>query len=699
MLPKSIAIAILLSAAAGAQQAQPPKPQPPKPPAAKQGRDLAVEEIDNRAAPSPTVSVPRSYAVVIGISKYPKLGPKQQLNFPERDASAMYSVLISSEGGNFKAENVHRLIGPQATLANIRKEIGEWLPSVAKEDDRVLIYFAGHGFIFDGKGYLAPYDVDPANGARTAYPMDELGSVIGSRIRAKSKILLTDACHSGAITPDQTMSLNRTLGNLNRSLFSLTASRDRESSYEREDLQHGIFTYFVVQGMSGSADENGDGVVTADELQDYVRVQVREATGALQNPTSERGSFDPQMFIALVPGSVKPSKPPSKTGNLVFVSDKDGVEVLVDGVSRGVVSKAQPLRVEGLPMGTHSVQGVLQGFEPDGPRDETVQPGEDQTVTLKLLIPRRRKKSASDAFDKGFRYYQKDGDYRKAVEEFRKALAEDDTYSQAALYLASSYNALFDEAKAQQYFRKAIQIDPDYMEARTRYAGMLLDIGDVDQALREIDTVLQRQPENDVALTMQAQAYRFKEMYKESIASAQQAIRAAPRKAEPHLWMGDSLRLSGRCAESRAAYNQYLKLSDFDSGAAGQLHYYVIGSLFGLGKRKHAAQRDIWKDLRSLTYFGICDCQKDKPAEVDSAVSYCQKALAYDQQDPFAHYALGVAFMYRFNRDSNAADLRPAWTHLKRVIELNPDLKEAGYAKQNLAQVESAMQQLGIPAR
>ncbi len=39
------------------------------------------------------------------------------------------------------------LTGDKATLAAVRREIGTWLPSVAKEDDRVLIYFAGHGFM------------------------------------------------------------------------------------------------------------------------------------------------------------------------------------------------------------------------------------------------------------------------------------------------------------------------------------------------------------------------------------------------------------------------------------------------------------------------------------------------------------------------------------------------------------------------
>ena len=103
------------------------------------------------------------------------------------------------------------LTNDKATLANVRREIGTWLPSVAKEDDRVLIYFAGHGFMSQGKGYLAPSDFERDRIADTGFPMDELGSVIGGKIKAKSKILLTDACHSGAITPEDTESLNNRL--------------------------------------------------------------------------------------------------------------------------------------------------------------------------------------------------------------------------------------------------------------------------------------------------------------------------------------------------------------------------------------------------------------------------------------------------------------------------------------------------------
>ena len=85
------------------------------------------------------VTIPRSYALVIGISTYQNLPASAQLEFPNRDAEDMYTTLISAEGGQFPAENVHKLINEKATIANLRQELEVWLPSVTKDDDRVLI--------------------------------------------------------------------------------------------------------------------------------------------------------------------------------------------------------------------------------------------------------------------------------------------------------------------------------------------------------------------------------------------------------------------------------------------------------------------------------------------------------------------------------------------------------------------------------
>ncbi len=659
-------------------------------------RDLKLEkELPEPAAPAP-VSIPRSYALVVGIAKYANLPAKAQLQFSERDAESIYSILISPEGGNFHAENVHRLIGPKATLANLRRELEEWLPSVSKDNDRVLIYFAGHGFLYSGRAYLAPYDIDPNNIAGTGYPMDDLGAAIGSKIHAKSKILLTDSCHSGAIRPEDTQSFNRSLIDLQKSLFSLTASRDREQSFESVDWGggHGIFTYYVVRGMEGEADENGDGIVTADELQDYVYRNVREATNGRQNPTSAQGSFDPQMLLAYVPSRARPGQPAApKTGTFVVESNMDGVEFFLDGKSLGVVNKDKPLTLPGLAPGAHTIKGVKMGYEPDGPREETVYPGQQTTVTIRILIARRRNRAAADALDRGLEFYNKGyaQNYKKAVEEFQKALSLDPSYSQAALYLARAYNALFDEANAEKYFRKAIEIDPDYLEAHASFGGMLLDIGNTDEAIRQFETVLRRQPDNVLALTNLAQAYRMKGLYAESVDSARKAAKLAPQYAEPHMWMAESLRLSGKYQDSRAEYDTYLRLSNFDSKLAGQLNYYVVGFLVGLGRKKRAAQQDIWKDLRSLAYFGICDCER-KLNQYDRAIENCQRALTYDPQDPYTHYALALAFAHQGVQTSNYGMLAAAVQHFRSMLQIDPDLEQAAAARQNIASIEKELQ-------
>ena len=685
--------AALFAIFACAAVAQPPQPQTPPP--QPQQRDLKIERLEDVPAPPKTITPPRSWAIVVGVSQYPKLAQSQQLRFTERDAESIYTILISPEGGAFKAENVHVLTGAKATLAGLRHEIDDWLPSVAQPQDRVLIYFAGHGFVNEGLGYLAPYDIDPANIQGTAYPMRELGDVVASKIHARWKILLTDACHSGAISPEESQNLNNTLAGLSTSLFSLTASRDRERSFEDPTLDggHGVFTYYVVQGLEGRADTSHDGVVTADELAEYVHTQVREYTHGEQNPTSDRGSFDSAMQLSYVPANVAPASPPApKYGELVFESNKEGVEVFVDGKSAGVVNPGQPVHLPGLTPGEHTIKGVKMGYEPDGPRQEMVYPGQTSTVTIKILIPRRRAKAVQDLLDKGIESYQKGfaQNYQKAAQLFSQALQQDPTYSQAAFYLGLTYNALFDEEKAAGYYKKAIDIDPDYLEARANYAGMLLDIGSVDEAIRQINVVLTRQPEHAVALTMLAQAYRVKELYPQSIEAAQKAIQLTPKNAEPHLWLADSLRLSGKPANAINEYVEYLKLSDFDSKLAGQLNYYVLGSLFGMGRKKRAAEQDIWKDLRSLAYFGICDCHRLQ-GDYDQAIGYCQKALSYDDRDPFAHYALGLSFMLKANAEYAKPALYPARRHLEEVIAINPDLDEAAKARTNIANIDKAL--------
>lgn len=660
---------------------------------ADQNRDLKFKKEGTTKQGKVTVNIPQSYALVIGIANYKNLPKAEQLKYPDRDAESIYTVLISSEGGQFPPDHVHKLINSQATLANIKYQLETWLPKVTKPDDRVLIYFAGHGFISKGVAYLAPYDLNLHHIASSALPMDELGKDIGGRIKGKWKVLLTDACHSGAITPeDNLMGVNHQLINLNTSLFSLTASRDREQSFESSKWGggHGIYTYYVVKGLEGQADANGDGIVTADELDEYVRENVRNATNDLQNPTSGRSSFDPNMVLAYNPSHITAAHlPPPKYGTLVIDTNMDNTEVFVDGKSVGVINKGKALRLPGIQPGEHTIKGVHMGFEPDGPRQEMVYPGETTTVDVRILIARMRNRAAVKEFDRGMKLYTKGyrQNYIKAGHDFETALKLDPSYSTAALYAGRVYNALYEDQKALQFFREAISIDPDYMEARASYAAALLDSGQMTEAVRQLNVVTQRNPKDGMAWYLLSQAYAREGDYADGITSAEQAVKLTPNNAEAHFWLAESLRQKHECVRSENQYDQYLSLSDFNSGFGGKLDYYVAGFLFGMGHKKEASQQDIWKQLRGLAYTGLCDCEWMQK-KFDTAIGYCQTALRYSPKDLYTNYRIALLFAEKYNADGNVGLLAAARAHFQEVIEQNPYTDEATRAKKYIANID-----------
>ena len=136
-----------------------------------------------------------SWALLIGIDKYKNV---RNLNYAVKDAQSVQSILI--ESFNFPEKNIRLLSNENATYGNIRKELGA-IAKAAGENDRVLIFFAGHGETFDlpdggEEGYLIPYEGDKDDLYLTAVPMDELRK-IALHSKAKHILYLVDACYGG----------------------------------------------------------------------------------------------------------------------------------------------------------------------------------------------------------------------------------------------------------------------------------------------------------------------------------------------------------------------------------------------------------------------------------------------------------------------------------------------------------------------
>jgi len=694
-------------------------------PATQDSNDLKDRDLQIRPLPSandhPRV-IPRGYALVVGVGKYEKLDPEDYLKFSESDAEAVYRVLISQQGGSFPAENVHKLIGSQATLHNLQHELEEWLPSVAKEQDRVIVYFAGHGFVKGGRGYVAPWDVDPSSPETTAYPMNELGAVLAGKVKARWKVLLTDACHSGKITPETTNeAVDAQFRELPSGFLTLTATREREKSYEDPNLStgFGIFSYFLVQGLQGSADNSPcDGVITADELIEYVRSEVRSYTrarGVSQTPT-DHSDFDNNMILGANPTCANSSLPPPVAlGSIVVETNLDEVEVYLDDKLVGTVTKSKPLPLPGLATGIHTVKGVRTGYEPDT-KEVMVVPGQERSVTLRIQYRREYKRSSINLVERGETLLfkstssfnplspympttQTHADLKKARDLFAQALKEDPNYAKAAFDLAMTCQLLSDDADMLKAFRLAVRIEPTYTEARVQFAGALIEEGDPDEAIRQLTEALRLEPNDDIAHSHLARAYLDKGIWGRAIESADNAIQFRSRNEQAYLWKADALRRqaaedadhSHRPAiytQAVESYRHYLELTNFSSPVHEKLAYYFIG--FGLGSRGHADRQIVYAYQRSLAFMGLCDCE-DKLGNLQRASDYCQRAIKYDPEEPLAHFLLGNVYRDLFNRTKTRDYLVSARTNYARMVQINPDLELSRNARNYVEQIDQLL--------
>ena len=258
-------------------------------------------------------SQPQQWAVIVGISEYSNPTIKN-LNYADRDARDFAEFLKSSAGGGFEPERMKILLNKDATLQNVKQALNSFLRQTI-DKDLVVIYFAGHGApepANPANNYLLTYDTDPLSLETTAFPMWDINTALTRYIPSKRVVVFTDACHSGGISSDlatrgvslsETNLINQYLTDLSKSkegTIVFTASQAGEVSQELDKFGHGIFTYYLLQGMKGAADINNDYTVTIGELMDYVEEAVKRQTKGNQHPTRNQGNYDKEMTISLI---------------------------------------------------------------------------------------------------------------------------------------------------------------------------------------------------------------------------------------------------------------------------------------------------------------------------------------------------------------------------------------------------------------
>ncbi len=247
-----------------------------------------------------TIAAPRidkRWAVVIGVGDYasPDI---PDLEFAPSDARAVRDFLESDAAGPF--DEVLYLENERATGAAMREALFVFLQQ-ADWDDLVVIYYAGHGAPDPGRPdnlYLLPTDAELGALAATGFPMWDVKTALRRQISAERVLVIADACHSAGAADGEAVGggeANPISGGF-QGLFTpsrrlmMTAADTNEFSLEDERWGgHGVFTHFLLDGLRGAGDIDGNGIVTFTELFDHVNQNVREATSGRQNP--QRSGF------------------------------------------------------------------------------------------------------------------------------------------------------------------------------------------------------------------------------------------------------------------------------------------------------------------------------------------------------------------------------------------------------------------------
>jgi hypothetical protein len=248
-------------------------------------------------------ALPEIWALAVGVASYENT-EIPSLKYPDNDAFNMYAFWKSPLGGSLDDTHSLVLVDDGATKAMVTHAMRN-VYSKAKDNDLAIFFFSGHGL----KGSFLPSDYD---GDNIRLYHNEVSKIL-SECKAKHKLVIADACHSGSYVASKGLRGSRQY-NADASAFYqeiekseagiayLLSSQADEESLEVSSLRNSVFTYFVVRGLKGEANANGDNIVTIQELFDYVYLNVTSyATqlGKIQTPLI-KGQYDPNMPVAVV---------------------------------------------------------------------------------------------------------------------------------------------------------------------------------------------------------------------------------------------------------------------------------------------------------------------------------------------------------------------------------------------------------------
>jgi uncharacterized caspase-like protein len=226
------------------------------------------------------------WLLLVGVNDYQDIG-LPSLRYPALDCQGLEKSLMKATEGFPNKEIVvhHDFASKTPKLKNIRESLKK-IVLHSRPNDSIMLYFSGHGMLDPStqEAVLCFSDTNQNNLLNTGLPMQELVEIL-SKSPAKQQLLCLDTCHSGdmallggsardAETPvsnstPQLMSVLRQRASQSKGFCALLSCDRGQKSWEFPELGHGVFTYYLMQGLSGEAADT-TGFIDADGLYKYV---------------------------------------------------------------------------------------------------------------------------------------------------------------------------------------------------------------------------------------------------------------------------------------------------------------------------------------------------------------------------------------------------------------------------------------------
>ncbi len=258
-----------------------------------------------------------SWALVVGINEYEHAS---RLGYATNDATAFAEQLTSRFG--FPDANVSIILDKDATLQNIRGAMHK-LARGTTEEDRIIVFYAGHGHTVPAygreAGFLVPVD-GRADDTSTLLTWDDL--VNTSRIiRAKHMLFIMDACYGGligmrALSPGAKRFVRDMLSRYSRQFLTAGKADEVVADCGGPRNGHSVFTGHLLNALEGEM-QASDGLISANALMAHVYSRVAQDPHSLQAPHYGFLAGDGDLFFTIPVVETDPSKP-KDTGDVMI---------------------------------------------------------------------------------------------------------------------------------------------------------------------------------------------------------------------------------------------------------------------------------------------------------------------------------------------------------------------------------------------